>query len=78
MPSNLGNPKEEISKNQLSSEFILQVPTGDGHFFNPQYSVLSFNDDSSIVVKERTSCFVENKLLFEINNRDIYPSNPLK
>ncbi|MCW8856535.1 MAG: hypothetical protein OQJ95_04175 [Kangiella sp.] len=77
VPSNLGNPKEEISKNQINSEFILEVPIGDGHFFNPQYSVLSFNDHSPIVVK-RTSCFVADKLLFEINKRHIYPSNPLK
>ncbi|WP_417446796.1 hypothetical protein [Kangiella sp.] len=76
-PANLGNPKEQTSTNQVSSEFTLPLPIGDGHFFNPQYRVLSFiNGDP--VITEKTSCYFSDKLIFEINNRYIHPSNPLK
>lgn len=76
-PTNLGNPKEQISNNKLISEFILPVQIGEGHFFNPQYRILSYNDGDPNLI-ETTSCFSEGKLIFEINNRYIYPSNPNK
>lgn len=76
-PASLGNPKEEITKSQLISEFVLPLPIGEGRFYNPQYRIISYNDGDPNLI-ENTSCYSEGKLLFEINNRYIYPSNPNK
>lgn len=74
-PTNPGNPEEVLGKGLNSSEYTLPVPLGDGHFINPQYQVLSFDHG---IVSEKTICRIDDKVLFEVNRRYIYPVKPLK
>lgn len=69
----LGNPSEVTESDINSGTYTLPIKPGEGHFFNPQYVVLTFKSSPN---KESTKCYVGEKLLFEYKNEFIYPKQP--
>lgn len=68
----------DVESNQriITKSFELDVPIGDGHFFNPQNSVFGTLGPESRMAYSRTSCFVNGTKVFEFELNSIYPSDP--
>jgi hypothetical protein len=75
-PFNFGNPNEETDINTTSTTYVLPVPVGDGHFFNPQYVALVAPEKPPYVRDETTECYAGETKLFEFNKQYVYPKNP--
>ena len=75
-PINLGNPNEVTDNDIQEASYVLPVPVGDGHFFNPQYAVLAVPDGPPYVRAEKTECYSGDRKLFEYSKQYIYPKNP--
>ncbi len=68
-----GNPDGISQKNSAAYEYAISVPAGNGHFFNPQYSVFTYSNSEESIIEETTSCSLEGEELFRFERRLVYP-----
>ena len=73
LPTDIGNPSAEKAEDTTTYEYSLVLPAGDGHFYNPQYSVFS-PGGVELADTDETVCSFEGKELFRFRFTIIYPS----
>ncbi len=72
-PMTEGNPDGINKQGVTESEYTISVPPGDGHFFNPQYSLLSYFGPSGREASSETACFFEDEEVFRFRFNTIFP-----
>ena len=75
-PADWGDPTEELEKNVTETTFSLSVPPGDGHFYNPQYSIFGGLRKKPHTDKRQLACSLNGEEAFRINYEFMYPAMP--
>lgn len=76
LPVNIGTPRGVEEKDVTAHEWSFTVPPGNGHYFNPQYSVSNASPDQQTVNDTETLCSVDGKELYRFRRTIIYPALP--
>lgn len=74
LPGNVGNPKGVDETGVTVYEWSYKLPPGDGHHFNPQYSVAAASLDQETIRPEETVCSVDGKELYRFRTTTIFPA----
>ncbi len=74
LPANLGSPKGIDEEDVTVSEWSYSLPPGDGHHYNPQYSVFGMQDETETVDSDETVCTYDGKELYRFRFTKIYPA----
>ncbi len=73
MPANYGNPKGLKKQNTESLDYSFTLEGATGRFYNPQYSLFSQSQKSSVSQVSHTICSIKGKPLFEFKRIQTYP-----
>ena len=65
VPADSGNPSKLIASDSTSENFEVELPAGNGHFFNPQYFTFVTRPADKSIVVNTAHCAFEGKILFE-------------
>ena len=71
-----GNPKQADENRQKNKRFKLPLKPGSGHFFNPQYVLLTAPEEPPYTLQQQISCSVSDKELFKFDMFITYPKMP--
>lgn len=74
LPGNLGSPTGIDEEDVTVSEWSYSLPPGDGHHYNPQYSVFGMQDEAETVNSGETVCTLDGKELYRFRFTKIYPA----
>lgn len=74
LPHNEGTPKGVNKQDVTYSEWSYSLPPGDGHHYNPQYSVFGFQDEIESLDSDETVCSIYGKELFRFRFMTIFPA----
>ena len=74
IPTNIGTPRGVEAEGVTVHERSYTLPPGNGHYFNPQYSVAAASLDQQLVNDEETVCSVDGKELYRFRRTLIYPA----
>ncbi len=74
LPVNIGTPKGVDAEEVTVYEWSYTLPPGNGHHFNPQYSVAAAHLDRQSVNDEETVCSVDGKELYRFRFTIIFPA----
>ena len=75
-PTALGNPKEELSKEATTQDFVLPLEKIEGHFYNPQYFSFAARPLGKDFLLNKGHCSFAGKILFEYTYRVRFPTLP--
>jgi len=75
-PWNLGDPQEVIKEKADNITFELELPSDNGHYFNPLYVGLSDSELGKENSVNTTVCMVNDEILFEFKSKQIFPKRP--
>ena len=71
---NLGTPKGVDEEGVTVHEWSYSLPPGDGHHYNPQYSVFGFQDETETVDSDQTVCTFNGEELYRFQYTKVYPA----
>jgi len=74
LPANIGTPTGVEENDVTAHEWSFTLPPGNGHYFNPQYSVAAASLDQQTSNDTETLCSVNGKELFRFRRTIIYPA----
>ncbi|GAB4393746.1 MAG: hypothetical protein Tsb0032_14290 [Kiloniellaceae bacterium] len=74
IPTNIGTPKGIEAEDVTIHEWSYTLPPGDGHHFNPQYSVARASLDQQSTNGSETVCSLDGKELYRFRSTTIYPA----
>ena len=74
LPGDLGSPKGVNEKGVTESSWSFSLPPGDGHHYNPQYSVFGLQDEIETVDVDETVCTFNGKELYRFSFTKVYPA----
>ena len=74
LPRNLGTPKGVDKEDVTQTEWSFSLPAGDGHHYNPQYSVFGYQDETETVDSNETVCTFDDNELFRFRFTKIFPA----
>jgi len=73
-----GNPQRIEKDDTTTFEYSISLSSGEGHHYNPQYSVFSYSTDDEPVDNHETVCSIDGQELFRFRFRLIFPEQPEK
>jgi hypothetical protein len=68
-----GNPDEITDENTKVGSYTFSIEEKEGHFFNPQYSILATMSKGKAITSNETTCFSNGKKIFSYNYRFHFP-----
>ena len=69
----LGNPDEITTEDKKVGTYSFSIKEKEGHYFNPQYSVLATMSKDKANTSNETTCFSDGKKIFSYNYRFHFP-----
>jgi hypothetical protein len=69
-----GNPNEVIREKSNSGSYEIKLTKENGHFYNPQYTLLSSQVKEKALVKSDTICTVNGSTVFEFGYNFHFPT----
>ena len=72
-PGSEGNPNEVIKTESNSGSYSFSLKEESGHFYNPQYILLSTQVRGKSLLKENTICMVSGETVFEFGFNVHFP-----
>ena len=70
----LGNPMEVANEGRETGSFSFSLKGSEGHFFNPQYYILTTKPEKDSLLSMTTTCSVENKEVFKYKINAHFPT----
>lgn len=71
---NLGTPKGIDEEGVTAHEWSYSLPPGDGHHYNPQYTVFGIQDETERVDSDQTVCTYNGKELYRFQFTKVFPA----
>ncbi|MRX27463.1 hypothetical protein [Kangiella sp. HZ709] len=70
---NHGNPNEVLGYDDKGS-YSFTLEKKEGSFYNPQYFIFSLADSEEQILRSKTECKVDNKVIFKFEHRYHFPT----
>ena len=74
LPGNLGTPKGVDEEGVTNHEWSYALPPGDGHHYNPQYTVFGLQDEIETLDSNETVCTHNGQELYRFQYSKVFPA----